>query len=119
MAAAAVEHGEDLLTPGITLSWNGGKGELDQGDLLEALTIRTHAPGRTSRSFSAWTRNSCVKTWANTPPASISWRETHVGASPMASSNWQVPDMTGRGLDLDSGVETVTKAFLSGTPRRR
>ena len=115
MAAAAVEHGEDLLTPGIALSWNGGKGELDRGDLLEALTIRIRPGedepfifgldpeliredlGEYARSFDIVARDA-------------RWRLTD-GTIQLA-----VPDVVGRGLDLDSGVETVTKAFLSGTP---
>ena len=44
MAAAAVKRGEDLMDPGITLTWSGGEGFLDRADLLQALTIRTR-PG--------------------------------------------------------------------------
>src|SRR5215210_953252 len=44
MAAAAVARGEDLLDPGIRLTWDGGQGLLDRGDLLHALTIRSR-PG--------------------------------------------------------------------------
>lgn len=116
MAAAAVEQGEALLTPGIALSWNGGKGELDRGDLLEALTIRTRPGkaepfvfgldpeliredlGRYAEEFDIVARDA-------------RWRITD-GAIQLAD-----PDVTGRGLDLDSGVATVTKAFLSGTPQ--
>lgn len=116
MAAAAVERGEDLLTPGITLSWNGGKGELDRGDLLEALTIHSRPGeaepfvfgldpelvredlGRYAEDFDIVARDA-------------RWRITD------GSIQLAVPDVTGRGLDLDSGVATVTRAFLSGTPQ--
>ena len=43
MAAAAVERGEDLIDPGISLTWDGGEGLLDRGDLLRALTIRSQS----------------------------------------------------------------------------
>jgi vancomycin resistance protein YoaR len=114
MAAAAVEHGEDLLTPGITLSWDGGKGELDRGDLLEALTIRTR-PGE-DEPFIFGLDPELVREDLGEYAAGFDivardarWRITD-GTIQMA-----VPDVTGRGLDLDSGVATVTKAFLSGT----
>ncbi|MEZ4561365.1 MAG: VanW family protein [Thermomicrobiales bacterium] len=116
MAAAAVEHGEDLLTPGITLSWNGGKGELDRSDLLEALTIHTR-PGQ-DEPFVFGLDPELVREDLGEYAESFDivardarWRISD-GTIQLA-----VPDVTGRGLDLDSGVETVTKAFLTGTPQ--
>lgn len=116
MAATAVEHGEDLLTPGIALSWNGGKGELDRGDLLEALTIHSR-PGQ-EEPFVFGLDPELVREDLGRYAAGFDivardarWRITD-GAIQLAT-----PDVTGRGLDLDSGVETVTKAFLAGTPQ--
>ncbi len=116
MAATAVEHGEDLLTPGITLSWNGGKGELDRGDLLAALTIHTR-PGEVE-PFVFGLDPELVREdlgeyaeGFDIVAQDAHWRLTD-GTIQLA-----VPDVTGRGLDLDSGVATVTKAFLSGTPQ--
>jgi vancomycin resistance protein YoaR len=116
MAAAAVEHGEDLLTPGITLSWDGGKGELDRGDLLEALTIRSR-PGE-DEPFVFGLDSELVREdlgeyaeGFDIVARDARWRITD-GAIQLAE-----PDVIGRGLDLDSGVATVTRAFLSGTPQ--
>ncbi len=116
MAEAAVAHGEDSLTPGISLAWEGGKGELDRGDLLEALTIRTR-PGE-DEPFVFGLDPELVRDdlgeyadGFDIVARDARWRITD-GAIQLA-----VPDVTGRGLDLDSGVATVTKAFLSGTPQ--
>lgn len=116
MADAAVKHGEDLLTPGIKLSWNGGKGELDRSDLLAALTIHTR-PGE-DEPFVFGLDPDLIREDLGEYAAGFDivardarWRLTD-GTIQLA-----VPDVTGRGLDLDSGVATVTKAFLSGTPQ--
>ena len=115
LAAAAVKHGEDLLTPGITLSWNGGKGELDRGDLLEALTIHSR-PGQ-DEPFVFGLDPELVREDLGeyAEGFDIVARDAHWRISD-GTIQLAVPDVTGRGLDLDSGVATVTKAFLSGTP---
>ncbi|MFT4041460.1 MAG: VanW family protein, partial [Thermomicrobiales bacterium] len=113
-AAAAVKQGEDLLTPGISLSWKGGKGELDRGDLLQALTIHTRPgddepfvfgldPDLIHDDLYAYAADFDIS------PIDARWRIID-GTIQLAS-----PDRIGRELDLDSGVATVTRAFLENT----
>lgn len=116
MAAAAVEQGEDLLSPGIKLSWNGGQGELDRGDLLAALTIHSR-PGD-DEPFVFGLDPDLVRSDLGEYAAGFDivardarWRLSD-GTIQLA-----VPEVIGRGIDLDSGVTTVTKAFITGTPQ--
>jgi vancomycin resistance protein YoaR len=111
MAAAAVEQGEALLTPGIALTWNGGEGMLDRGDLLRALTIRSQ-PGR-EEPFVFGLDPDLV--------AESLWRYAAEFNIPMQDARWRlvegkiqlvVPESKGRELELDKGVASVMAAFL-------
>ena len=111
MAAAAVERGEDLIDPGITLTWDGGEGLLDRGDLLRALTIRSQSgadepfifgldPDLVRESLERYALDFDI------PVQDARWRITD-GKIQLA-----VPESKGRELDLDRGVASVTTAFL-------
>lgn len=115
MAAAAVERGEKLLTQGIALSWNGGKGELDRGDLLEALTIRTRPGEEEPFVFGLdpdLIREDLGRYAANFDIVARDARWRLVDGTIQLAT----PEVVGRGLDLDSGVKTVLKAFQTGAP---
>jgi vancomycin resistance protein YoaR len=111
MAAAAVERGEDLMDPGITLTWNGGEGTLDRGDLLRALTIRSR-PGMDEPFIFGLdpdlVRESLDRyaTEFDVPVQDARWRIIE-GKMQLA-----VPESKGRELDLDAGVQSVMAAFL-------
>jgi vancomycin resistance protein YoaR len=111
MAAAAVERGEDLLDPGITLSWEGGQGALDRGDLLRALTIRSR-PGADEPFIFGLDPDlirESLERYAldfDIPVQDARWRITD-GKIQLA-----VPESKGRELDLDRGVASVLGAFL-------
>jgi vancomycin resistance protein YoaR len=111
MAAAAVERGEDLIDPGISLTWDGGEGLLDRGDLLRALTIRSQSgadepfifgldPDLVRESLERYALDFDI------PVQDARWRITD-GKIQLA-----VPESEGRELDLDRGVASVTTAFL-------
>ncbi|HLL49255.1 MAG TPA: VanW family protein, partial [Thermomicrobiales bacterium] len=111
MAATAVERGEDLMDPGITLTWNGGEGMLDRGDLLQALTIRSRPgmdepfifgldPDLVRESLDRYASEFDV------PVQDARWRIIE-GKIQLA-----VPESKGRELDLDAGVQSVMAAFL-------
>ncbi|MBW3632565.1 MAG: VanW family protein [Chloroflexi bacterium] len=111
MAAAAVERGEELMDPGITLTWKGGEGVLDRGDLLRALTIGSR-PG-TDEPFIFGLDPDLVRESLN--------RYASAFDIPVQDARWRiiegkiqlaVPESKGRELDLDSGVQSVTAAFL-------
>ena len=111
MAAAAVTRGEALLTPGITLTWQGGEGTLDRSDLLRALTIRSHPGAAEPFVFGldpdqVW--NSLYRYAAefDIPVQDARWRIID-GKIQLA-----VPESKGRELDLEKGVASVMAAFL-------
>jgi vancomycin resistance protein YoaR len=111
MAAAAVEHGEDLMTPGISLTWKGGEGMLDRGDLLRALTIRSRPGGEAPFTYGLdpdLVRESLDRYAAefDIPVQDARWRILD-GKIQLAA-----PESKGRELDLDRGVATVLGAFL-------
>ena len=110
-AAAAVERGEALMDPGITLTWKGGEGMLDRGDLLHALIIRSN-PG-TDEPFTFGLDPDLVR-------ESLS-RYASAFDIPVQDARWRIidgkiqivePESKGRELDLDSGVQSVMAAFL-------
>ena len=112
MAAAAVERGEALLSPGITLSWKGGEGMLDRADLLRALTIRIRPGEEEPFVFGLdpkLIRESLSRYAAefDIPVQDARWRLID-GKIQLA-----VPESKGRELDLDAGVRAVTTAFLN------
>jgi vancomycin resistance protein YoaR len=111
MAAAAVERGEDLLDPGITLTWDGGEGKLDRGDLLRALTIRSRPgaeepflfgldPDLVRESLDRYALDFDI------PVQDARWRIID-GKIQLA-----VHESKGRELDLNRGVASVMAAFL-------
>ena len=113
MAAAAVARGEDLLDPGITLTWDGGQGMLDRGDLLRALTIQPQPgadepfifgldPDLVRESMDRYAVDFDI------PVQDARWRLVD-GKIQLA-----VPESKGRELDLDRGVASVLEAFLDG-----
>jgi vancomycin resistance protein YoaR len=111
MAAEAVERGESLMDPGIALTWKGGEGTLDRGDLLRALTIRTR-PG-SEDPFVFGLDPDLVRESLNDyayefdiPVQDARWRLSN-GAIQLA-----VPESKGRELDLEKGVASVMAAFL-------
>jgi vancomycin resistance protein YoaR len=116
MAAAAVERGEDLMDGGIALTWKGGEGVLDRGDLLRALTIRSR-PGE-EEPFVFGLDPELVRESLGTyavefdiPVQDARWRIID-GKIQLA-----VPESKGRELDLDQGVEDISAAFLAETPK--
>ena len=113
MAAAAVERGEDLLDPGIRLTWNGGEGFLDRGDLLRALTIRTHPGAEEPFVFGldpnqVWNSLSRYSNEFDIPVQDARWRIID-GKVQLA-----VPESKGRELNREGGVAAVMAAFLDG-----
>jgi vancomycin resistance protein YoaR len=111
MAAAAVERGEELMDPGITLSWKGGEGLLDRGDLLRALTIRSR-PGADEPFTFGLDPDLILESLSryalefDTPVRDARWRIIE-GKIQLAA-----PESKGRELDLESGVQSVLAAFL-------
>ncbi len=112
MAAAAVERGEDLLDPGIALTWKGGEGVLDRGDLLRALTIRSR-PGE-DEPFVFGLDPELVRESLATYAAEFD--------IPVQDARWRIIDgkiqlavqeSKGRELDLDKGVEEAVAAFIA------
>jgi vancomycin resistance protein YoaR len=112
MAAAAVERGEDLLDPGIDLTWKGGKGVLDRSDLLRALTIRSK-PGA-EEPFVFGLDPELIRESMGVYAAEFD--------IPVQDARWRIIDgsiqlavheRTGRALDLDRGVDDVLAAFLA------
>ncbi|MDQ3226701.1 MAG: peptidoglycan binding domain-containing protein [Chloroflexota bacterium] len=110
-AAAAVDRGEDLMDPGITLSWKGGEGVLDRGDLLRALTINSHPgeqepftfgldPDLVGESLGVYAAEFDI------PVQDARWRIIE-GKIQLA-----VPESKGREINLDRGVRSVMTAFL-------
>lgn len=112
-AEQAVAVGEDLLTPGLALSWKGGEGELDRGDLLQALTIRIR-PGQDAPFIFGLDpdliREDLAPYAANFDIAvqDARWRLTD-GKIQLA-----VPESKGREIDLDASIAAITEAFLAG-----
>ncbi len=111
MAAAAVERGEDLIDPGITLTWDGGEGVLDRGDLLRALTIRSR-PGA-DEPFLFGLDPDLVRESLNRYALDFD--------IPVQDARWRIIDgkiqlavseHKGRELDLTRGVANVVAAFL-------
>jgi vancomycin resistance protein YoaR len=111
MAAAAVARGEGLLDPGIALTWDGGQGTLERGDLLRALTIRSRSgadepfvfgldPDLVRESLERYALDFDI------PVQDARWRIID-GKIQLA-----VPESKGRELDLDRGVTSVVDAFL-------
>ncbi len=112
MAAAAVERGEDLMDPGITLSWKGGEGVLDRGDLLRALTIRSNPGAEEPFTFGLdpdLVRESLGVYAAefDIPVQDARWRIIE------GSIQLAVPESKGREIDLERGVKSVLSAFLA------
>jgi vancomycin resistance protein YoaR len=116
MAAAAVERGEDLMDDGIALTWKGGEGVLDRGDLLRALTIRSQPgeeepfvfgldPDLVRESLGGYAAEFDI------PVQDARWRIID-GKIQLA-----VPESKGRELDLDKGVADVDAAFLAEEPK--
>jgi vancomycin resistance protein YoaR len=109
--AAAV--GEDLLTPGLALSWKGGEGELDRGDLLQALTIRIR-PGQDEPFIFGLDPDLIREDLApyaanfNIAVQDARWRLTD-GKIQLAT-----PESKGREIDLDASIAAITEAFLAG-----
>jgi vancomycin resistance protein YoaR len=111
MAVAAVARGEDLLDPGITLTWDGGQGMLDRGDLLRALTIGSRPGADEPFIFGLdpdLVRESLQQYAADfdIPVQDARWRIVD-GKIQLA-----VPESKGREIDLDRGVASVLAAFL-------
>jgi len=112
-AAAAVNRGEAMINQKIELSWQGGQGTLDRTDLLRALTIQTHPGAEEPFAFGLdpdLVRES-LSTYAadfDIPVQDARWRLNN-GAIQLA-----VHSSKGRELDLDNGVDSVTKAFVDG-----
>jgi vancomycin resistance protein YoaR len=111
LAAAAVERGEGLLDPGITLTWDGGEGKLDRGDLLRALTIRSRPGAKEPFLFGLdpdLVRESLDRYASefDIPVQDARWRIID-GKIQLA-----VPESKGRELDLDRGVASVMAAFI-------
>ncbi|MGH2617637.1 MAG: peptidoglycan binding domain-containing protein, partial [Thermomicrobiales bacterium] len=115
MAAAAVERGEDLMDPGIALTWKGGEGVLDRGDLLRALTIRSQ-PGK-EVPFTFGLDPDLVR-----ESLGVYAEEFDI---PVQDARWRiidgkiqlaVPESKGRELDLERGVANVMAAFLDQKP---
>jgi vancomycin resistance protein YoaR len=113
MAAAAVKHGEDLIGHGLALSWQGGTGELDRGDLLRALTIHTRPGEKTPFVFGLdpdLVRES-LQPYADDFDIPVQdARFRLVGGQVQLA----VPESKGRALDLDRGVADVLAAFPKG-----
>ncbi|MBA3449763.1 MAG: VanW family protein, partial [Chloroflexia bacterium] len=115
MAAAAVVRGEELLDPGITLSWKGGGGVLDRGDLLRALTIHSHpgAPEPFTFGLDPDLVRESLGVYAaefDIPVQDARWRIID-GKIQLA-----VPESKGREIDLDRGIQSVQTAFLEEKP---
>jgi vancomycin resistance protein YoaR len=113
MAAAAVARGEDLMDPGITLTWDGGEGFLDRGDLLRALTIRARPGAGEPFVFGldpnhVWNSLSRYSNEFDIPVQNARWRIID-GKIRLA-----VPESKGRELNRESGVAAVMAAFLDG-----
>ena len=115
LAAAAVERGEDLMDDGIALTWKGGDGVLDRGDLLRALTIRSR-PGE-EEPFVFGLDPDLVRESLATYAAGFD--------IPVQDARWRiiegkiqlaVPESKGRELDLDTGTEDAIAAFLAEEP---
>ena len=111
MAAAAIKRGEELMDPGISLTWKGGEGLLDRGDLLRALTIRSR-PGA-DEPFTFGLDPDLIRESLNQYASAFD--------IPVQDARWRiiegkiqlaVPESKGRELDLDSGVQSVMAAFL-------
>jgi vancomycin resistance protein YoaR len=112
MAAAAVERGEDLLDPGITLRWDGGEGKLVGGDLLRALTIHSR-PGE-EEPFVFSLDEDVVREELGSYASEFD--------IPVQDARWRiidgkiqlaVPESKGRELDLERGTSEVIAAFLN------
>ena len=111
MAAAAVERGEELMDPGIVLTWKGGEGLLDRGDLLRALTIRSNPGAEAPFTFGLdpdLVRESLDRYALefDIPVQDARWRIID-GKIQLA-----VPESKGRELDLDRGLANVLAVFL-------
>jgi vancomycin resistance protein YoaR len=111
MAAAAVKRGEALMTPGIALTWRGGQGMLDRGDLLRALTINSQPGKKEPFVFGldpnqVWNSLSRYATDFDIPVQDARWRIID-GKIQLA-----VPESKGRALNLETGVASVMAAFL-------
>ena len=110
-AAAAVARGEDLMDPGIALTWNGGEGFLDRADLLRALTIRTRPGAEEPFVFGldpdyVWNSLSRYSNEFDRPVQDARWRIIN-GKVQLA-----IEESNGRALDRESGVRAVMAAFL-------
>ena len=86
MAAAAVKRGEALMTPGIALTWQGGEGMLDRGDLLRALTIHSQ-PGKEEPFVFGLDPDLVARASTATPPTSTFRCRTPAGALSTARSS--------------------------------
>jgi vancomycin resistance protein YoaR len=111
MAAAAVERGEDLIDPGIALTWDGGEGMLDRADLLRALTIVSKPGAEEPFVFGLdpdLVRASLSRYAAefDIPVQDARWRIVN-GAIQLA-----IPESKGRELEIGPGVGKVMAAFL-------
>lgn len=110
-AEAAVAYGESLLDPGIALTWQGGEGRLERGDLLRALTIGFR-PGQDEPFV------------FGLDPDLVRESLSHYAAEfdvPVQDARWRlnngrielaIPESKGRELELDTGVASVMAAFL-------
>jgi vancomycin resistance protein YoaR len=115
MAAAAVSRGEKMMQPGIAMTWQGGKGTLDRGDLLKALTIHTKPGAKDPFVFGldpdiVHDELGAYAADFDIPVQDARWR--------LAGGQIQlaVPESKGRELDLDRGVTDVQAAFGSEKP---
>ena len=115
MAAAAVARGEDLIDPGIALTWQGGEGMLDRADLLRALTIVSKPGAEEPFVFGLdpdLVRESLARYAAefDVPVQDARWRIID-GTIQLA-----VPESKGRELEIGPGVSKVMAAFLDQNP---
>jgi len=112
-AEKAVAEGEDLLSPGLALSWKGGEGELDRGDLLQALTIRIR-PGQDDPFIFGLDPDLIREDLA---PYAANFDITVQDARWRLSDGkiqLAIPESKGREIDLDASITAITEAFLAG-----
>ncbi len=115
MAAAAIARGEEMIAAGIALSWDGGEGTLDRGDLLRALTIRSRPGAEEPFVFGVdpdFIRDS-LSSYAYEFDISVQDARWRILGGQVQLA---IPESKGRELDLDRGVADVMAAFLDERP---